>query len=111
MSRDVSAPVSIIETDGPGNVYYSAQNFATGQISVLNTATTIAAARPTRRAISIVNRDVTNTVFIGLSTVTTATGYALPPLGAISIPTTAAITGITASASINVSFIEVFDTP
>jgi hypothetical protein len=88
-----------------------AANGATGQVSVASTATAIVAARATRRSIKITNLG-TNAVYIGFTSgVTITTGDML--LGTtgtfVSIPTNQAIWGITASTSVSVSTMEVWD--
>jgi hypothetical protein len=107
----------IPNADGSLNVNTSggttaAGAIATAQVSVANLATLIAAARTGppgtgRVAITIENSGTTD-VFIGLSNVTTGTGILLPGVkgAALTIPTTAAVYGITASASQTVTVLE-----
>lgn len=71
--------------------------FANGQVTVTNSATTIAAARETRKSLLIVNRQ-TVAIWVGLTTVTTANGVRLDPGDSITITTTALVQGITAAA-------------
>ena len=84
---------------------------ATGQVTVTDSATQIAAARSGRRGLVIVNHGTTD-VYVGLSGVTTATGVLLKGTAgaSISIPTSAAVYGIVAAAgSQGVSYLEVYD--
>jgi hypothetical protein len=85
-------------------------SFATGQVSITTTATSIAAARTTRRAIMVINHGTTE-VFLGASGVTTTTGIKLENVdgASISLPIVGALFGIVAAGTQTVSFIEVFD--
>lgn len=87
-------------------------NFATSQV-VANTSTAnqLVAARTGRGAVTITNITGAQQVFLGTSAaVTTGTGTLLPAtVGAsITIPTTAAIFGISATAAQTVSILETF---
>jgi len=87
-----------------------APSHAEVQVSISTGATLILAARATRRSIVIYNPDASLTLYVGASNVTSATGMAVAPKAAISIPSTAAFYGITASGTINpVSAMEVYD--
>lgn len=82
---------------------------ATGQVAIGTTATALVAARASRAAVTIIN-GTTTPVYIGFTSgVTTGTGALLPgAIGAsITIETTAALFGITASSSA-ISFVETF---
>jgi len=87
-----------------------ADNFATNQVSVTDSATAIVAARATQRAVLIINHGTTD-VYIGGAAVTTSTGILLAGTegAAIGIGTTAAVYGIVASGSQTVSYIEIYD--
>lgn len=81
---------------------------AAGQVSCSTTATSIAAARDTRKAIVIVNRG-TNALYVGPSGVTTTTGFQLNQNDAITIRTTAQVFGIVATATSTAHFVEEYD--
>jgi hypothetical protein len=86
---------------------------ANNQVSVSNSATTIAAARETRKALLIVNRQ-TVAIWVGIATVTTANGVRLDPGDSVVITTTALVQGITAAAysvvgDANVQYVETYD--
>lgn len=70
---------------------------ANGHVTVTNSATTIAAARDTRKRLVIVNYQ-TVPIYIGISTVTTSNGIRLDTGASITISTTALVQGITAAA-------------
>jgi hypothetical protein len=97
---------AVIPVDVPNA---GAPNGAFGQQAVISTATLIAAVRATRRAILVLNLDATATVYLGNSNVTTATGLALKPGISISLPWIGACYGITASGTVNVTFVEIYD--
>lgn len=84
-------------------------DFDTDHVSVLNTATLIAAANAARRGIMVTNLGTTD-VYVGSSAVTTSNGQLL--LGTkgafIVIPTVQAVYGIVGTGSQAVSYIEVF---
>ena len=81
----------------------------TNQVSVAATATQVAPARPGRIAVFFFYKGTTE-FYIGNSGVTATTGALLPGvLGAsLTLPTSAAVSGITASGSQTVSYIETF---
>ena len=109
-NADGSVNVDVLnQTQGVG-----AGSIATSQVSVTSSATLIAAARTGalgigRVAITIEN-DGTTDVFIGPFGVTTSIGILLPGVkgAALTIPTTAAVYGITGGASQTVSVLESF---
>lgn len=70
---------------------------ANGQVTVTNSATTIAAARETRKSLLIANRQ-TVAIWVGIATVTTANGFRLDPGDSVVITTTALVQGITSAA-------------
>jgi hypothetical protein len=86
--------------------------FATTQVSVTSSATSILSARTgvsgTGRVSATITNTTTTAVYIGGSGVTTATGTLLPGIvgASITINTTAAIYGIVASTSATVTVIE-----
>src|SRR5215467_935509 len=82
-------------------------NIATGQVTVGATATLIAAARPGRVSITIINNGTTD-VFLGPSGVTATTGLLLLGIKgtAITISGSAAIYGIVGSGTQIVCFME-----
>jgi hypothetical protein len=85
----------------------SGSGFTPGQITVGNTATLIVAARSGRVRVTIQNMGTT-VVYLGGSTVTTATGFRLPGVdgSAYTTQNSAAIYGIVAAGTQAVSFIE-----
>jgi hypothetical protein len=95
----MSAPVQPVGADG----------FATAQISVTSAATLIAAARPGRGEIQVMNTTAT-AVYLGGSGVTAANGHLLPGIigASVTLKTTAAVYGIVASASATVTAAETF---
>lgn len=99
--------IYVTVTGGEGG----AATLATNQVSVAATAggTVIAALRAGRNAITIINGGST-AVYIGVSGVSTTTGALLPGVAgaALTIPTTAAVYGITASGTQTVSFLETY---
>lgn len=102
-----------LDEAGDGSGPFSFANFekantlATGQVSVGNTATLIAAARAGRKSITIINAGTTD-VYLGASGVATGTGLLLyGQKGAgITIDGGAAVYGIVASGSQTVSYLE-----
>lgn len=68
-----------------------------GQTAVTNSATLIASAADTRESILLVNHQSVD-VWVGGSSVSTTTGVRIPVEGSLTIPATAAVYGITASA-------------
>jgi len=70
--------------------------FANGQVEISSTAANIVAARETRKAVTVINRQ-TVPVWVGVATVTTANGIRLDPGEAHTFETTAAVQGITSA--------------
>ena len=109
-NRDGSVNVDIVG----GTQTVGAASIATSQVSVGNSATLIAAARAgvagTGRVALTIENSGTTDVYIGPSGVTTATGILLPGVkgAALTIPTTAAVYGITGGASQTVTVLESF---
>lgn len=78
-------------TDQGGTAY------ATGHVQISNTAATIAAARETRKSITVINRQ-TVPIYVGPATVTTSNGILLNPGDSYTFENTALIQGITSAA-------------
>lgn len=87
-----STTVHVQRTDDIG-----ASAWATGHVTVTNTATTIISARETRKRFTIVNYQ-TVPIYIGPATVTTSNGFRLDPGASFSETSTVLIQGITAAA-------------
>lgn len=115
------SPISAVLTDDRGYVVSASTpipvnpaesgsaNFNTGQVSIINaSATLIAAANATRRAILITNTHASLLLYVGSAAVATGTGQQVPPGASIVIPIVGAIYGI-GSGSLTASFIEVYD--
>src|SRR6187200_604787 len=84
---------------------------ATGQVTPTGTAATLLAARETRKVATFFN-GCNMTVYIGPATVTTGNGFELQPGAGLSIPTTALVQLIVASAmglTGVVSYVESYD--
>ena len=73
------------------------QSFTSGHVNITNSATTVIAARETRKHATVANYQ-TVAIYLGPATVTTSTGIRLDPGATIDIYTTALIQGITAAA-------------
>lgn len=88
---------------------YANSSFATSQVSVGASATPIVAARSGRGSVTIENTGTT-VIYIGNSAVTTGTGFYLPGVAgaAVTIPSSAALYGITAGGSQTVTVVETF---
>ena len=71
--------------------------YTTGHVSVTNTATTIIAAKETRKQCTVTNYQ-TVPIYVGPATVTTSTGHRMDPGTSMDFLTTALIQGITAAA-------------
>jgi len=88
---------------------YDYNNLNTNQVSVGSTATLIAAQRPGRLSVSIVNLSSTD-IYIGPSGVTTSSGTLL--LGtrgtALTVPSAVAVYGVVATGTASVSYMEVY---
>lgn len=97
---------------GSGVSNIGTNNISTSQVNVDNTlgGVQIVGVRATRQAVLIVNLGTTD-VYIGVSGLTTSTGSLLPGTkGAfLSIPTVAAVFGITAGATQALSVIEAYN--
>jgi hypothetical protein len=72
-------------------------DFTTGHVTVTNSATTIIAARETRKFATVVNYQ-TVPIYVGPATVTTSTGIRLDPGASMDFFTTKLIQGITSAA-------------
>lgn len=119
----VAHPITAVLTDERGYVIGSsgttpipvnpaesgAVNMATAQTTVASTATQIAAANATRRAVLITNTHATVTVYLGSAAVTTSTGQALPAGASITIPFTGAVYGIVASSTLVATSVDTYD--
>jgi hypothetical protein len=81
---------------------------ANGQTAPTNSAANIVAARETRKTVTLVNHGSVD-VYVGAATVTTANGVKVPAGASITIPTTAAVQGITASGTGAVHYVETYD--
>lgn len=68
-------------------------SFATGQVTVSTTATTLVASRSGRTNVVLLNYGIC-TVWVGPATVTTSNGIALDPGATLTLSTTALIQGI-----------------
>ena len=86
-----STTVHIQRTDEQGGTDYTS-----GHVTVTNSATTIIAARETRKTCTVVNYQ-TVPIYVGPATVTTSTGIRLDPGAAMDFPTTKLIQGITSA--------------
>lgn len=70
--------------------------FTTGHVTITNTATTLIAAKETRKYATVVNYQ-TVPIYVGPATVTTSNGIRLDPGAAMDFHTTALIQGITSA--------------
>ena len=84
-----------------------ASNFATGQVTVADTATLIAPQNNGRTSVLITNQGTTD-VYLGGPNVSTSTGQLLPGTkgASVSVPSTAPGYGIVASSTNVVSFLD-----
>lgn len=116
-TANVALPVSSLGANGtaPASASnpaptrdYGSASFATGQVAVTTSATQIVPARSGRLAVTIILNGAAD-VFLGVAGVTTATGVLLLGVkgSSITIPTQAAVFGISASTQ-PVSFVETF---
>jgi hypothetical protein len=80
-------------------------NIATGQVAVAEAAIVLVAANDARSAVTLTNTGAA-TVFIGKATVTAATGHALAAGASITLRTSAALYGISASGTNTVTYCE-----
>lgn len=83
-------------------------NYNTNQIAVLTSATLIAAANATRRAIMIKNTDAANKLYVGSAAVTVANGHLVDKGEIAVLPIIGAIYGI-GSGALTATYIEVYD--
>lgn len=83
---------------------------ANGQVVPTTSAATLVAARDTRKRLIIQNVGAC-TVYVGIATVTTANGFALPPQSTLTLYTTALIQAIiaTGSTGANCAYVEEYD--
>lgn len=86
-----STSVQVQRVDEQGST-----TLANAHVDVTNSATTIAAARETRKRLVIVNYQNV-AIYVGLTSPTTSTGLMVPPGGSLTLYTTAAVQGITAA--------------
>jgi hypothetical protein len=95
-----------------GGTGAAAAGIANYQITADTTAggVVLAAARATRRSVTIVNLGLTD-VYLGAGTVTAANGFLLAGVrgAAVTLDTTAAVKGVTAAGSQAVSVLEIYD--
>ncbi len=132
-TASIGADVSIGYVQGPGGYYNPADrsgpyaigadgvvrlragqsmgssNLATSQVTANSTATQLAAARPTRGAITVQNLGTTP-VYVGPAGVTAANGLLLPGVvgATVTIPTTAAVFGIASTGTQPVAVLETY---
>lgn len=85
-----------------------ANTITTGQSAPTTAATSIAAARPTRKRIVLVNQGTVD-VYVGNSSITTTNGLLLPVGASVTLYTTAQIYGRTNSGTAAVHYIEEYD--
>lgn len=90
---------------GPRDAYQYINS--TGQIALTGTAAQIIGVNTSRGGVMIANTSATTAVYLGQSNVTATNGHFLGPGASVSIPTAAAIYGVTAGTTITVSFLEV----
>lgn len=122
MGTFVSGPIAAVLTDPTGHQIGSstplpvnpaesgAVNYTTAQVALnAATATLLKASNTTRRALLVTNNDAAIVVYVGVAAVTSATGHKLAAGASITIPTTAAVYAISASATPSVSVTEVYD--
>lgn len=105
----IGSNVAVCNPFKPASCLAPSDSVATGQVSIGATATLIAAARPGRSSVTIVNGGTTD-VFIGGSGVTTTTGMLLSGTKGqlITIPTSGAVYGVVATGTESVSEMEAF---
>lgn len=109
---DVLAVESLVfnpATNSLDRMTQGGSSIATGQITVASTATLISAQRTDRKGIVVINNG-TSDVFVGSSGVTTSNGLLLLGVKGASIvmETTAAVYGIVASGTSNVTYMEIY---
>lgn len=81
---------------------------ANGQAAPTGTAATLVAARDTRKRLILVNRG-TQSVYVGIATVTTSNGLEMRPGDSLELRTTALVQAITSSGTGRVDYIEEYD--
>lgn len=86
-----------------------ATSFATSQSSLTTSASSVSAARPTRRSVLIRNIDATISVYVGVSGVTSSTGLLLKAGESVTINTVAAVFAVAASGTPTVATLEEID--
>lgn len=87
-----------------------AANFGTAQVALnSSTATLIFAARTTRRSALVTNTSTSVTIYVGGASVTSGTGQPIALGNSLTIPSTAAIYGISASSTPTAAGSEVWD--
>ncbi len=90
------------------SVSIGTSNLATSQAAMTATAAVVVAARSGRRKATLYNSGA-NTVFVGASGVTTATGLRLLPGGSLDVESAAVVYGVCAATlTSNVDVLEVF---
>jgi hypothetical protein len=108
----LSVPVGVTMVSGNTNVVAQkgADNFVNNQVTITSGGILIAASRATRRGIVIINHG-NNDVYLGGAGVLTTTGIKLKGLDGTSVflSITGAVTGIVASTSQIVSYMEIYD--
>jgi len=85
-----------------------ATSLTTGQAAPTNSAANIVAARDTRQRLVLVNHGSVD-VFVGPATVTTANGLKIPPGASLTLYTTVAVQGITASGTGSIHYAEEYE--
>lgn len=105
---EIGTPV-LLGADGNKALYVRLQPstgvVTTGQVQVLTSTTAIVAADSKRNSVAIVNMDTTNPVWIGGASVNAGNGYQLNAGQAISLSTTAAISGHGGSNTLYVAYL------
>ncbi len=91
------------------NQLTGAANMANGQIAATTTPSTLVAARPTRRSVTIKNINTSISVYVGLATVSSSNGMLLRSGESISVDYVGLIQVVAGSNSPNVSYIETYD--
>ena len=85
-----------------------ASAFATSQVSVTNSATSLLSARETRKRVILSNRGAVD-AYVGASGVATNTGFQVAAYSAITLYVTGQVYGITASSSTTFDVLEEYD--
>jgi hypothetical protein len=98
-------PVHVQRVDEQGSTAV-----ATAQVTVGTSATVLAAARETRKAVLVaVDASASKPVYVGGVGVTTGTGVKLAAGEALEVRTTAALYGVVSSGSVTVYVMEEYD--